>query len=411
MIRFIHTADLHIGMENYGRIDQNTGIHTRLLDFEKVLSFCVDHALSHDVDAFLLAGDAYKTAHPTPTHQRILFNQLMRLYKADIPVVMVVGNHDHPLSFGKTNTLDLFGALPVDGFHVFSKPGNQTIITKRGPLQITGIPWPTRHTLSLHNQQTSAADISAAISRGVGTIISQLAAELNPLVPAVLLAHLTVGSGLFSGSEKRAIYGSDPVLLPSQLALKPYDYVALGHLHRYQNLNMQGQPPIIYAGSLERIDFGERREEKGFCVVDIISKKETAVKFVATPTRPFIQIEVYLTDQSNHTEQIIQELNNHNLTDAIIKIIYHVPGGIKDSVDHHTLQVACAHAFLVISVIAIRTPELKERRTILKADMDLSTLLNAYLSNKQLDPVKKQELISKTLILMAELQEDHVSAR
>jgi len=54
--------------------------------------------------------------------------------------------------------------------------------------------------------------------------------------------------------EKCAVFGSDPIFLPSQLAIEPFDYVALGHLHRHQNLNPKGYPSIVYSGSVERID-------------------------------------------------------------------------------------------------------------------------------------------------------------
>jgi DNA repair protein SbcD/Mre11 len=124
MIRFIHTADIHFGMENYGRIDPKTGIHSRLLDFEKALNFCIDYALENTIDFFLFSGDAYKTIHPSPTQQRLLMRCFLRLYKADIPIIIIVGNHDNPLSFGKATSLDIFGELPVTGFHVFSKPGS-----------------------------------------------------------------------------------------------------------------------------------------------------------------------------------------------------------------------------------------------------------------------------------------------
>ena len=69
-IRFFHTADIHFGVENYGRIDPQSGIHTRLLDFEKVLSLCIDRAIAENIDLFVFAGDAYKTAYPTPTQQK-----------------------------------------------------------------------------------------------------------------------------------------------------------------------------------------------------------------------------------------------------------------------------------------------------------------------------------------------------
>ena len=132
MIKFIHTADIHFGMENYGRIDQLTGIHTRLLDFQKAFNFCIDHAIAHNVDFFLFSGDAYKTAHPSPTQQKLFFNCLMRLFQAKIPVVIIVGNHDNPLSFGKANSLDIFQDLPLDGFYVIAKPTILPLKTKSG---------------------------------------------------------------------------------------------------------------------------------------------------------------------------------------------------------------------------------------------------------------------------------------
>ena len=52
-------------MENYGKIDAKTGIHTRLLDFEKALNICIDRAIQESVDFFLFAGDAYKTHNPS----------------------------------------------------------------------------------------------------------------------------------------------------------------------------------------------------------------------------------------------------------------------------------------------------------------------------------------------------------
>ena len=129
-IKFFHTADIHFGVENYGRIDPATGIHSRLTDFERSLAACIDQAIAQDVDLFVFSGDAYKTAYPTPTQQKLLLNQWFRLQEARIPVVIVVGNHDHPLSFGRAHALDVFGNIRHSGFYVFSKPQAMTIETK-----------------------------------------------------------------------------------------------------------------------------------------------------------------------------------------------------------------------------------------------------------------------------------------
>ena len=220
MIRFIHTADIHFGVENYGKIDPETGIHTRLLDFEKALNLCIDKAISEDVDFFLFAGDAYKTATPSPTQQRLLLRCFLRLYKAKIPVILVIGNHDNPLSFGKAHALDLYNELPVDGFYVVAKPQIIPLTTKSGLVNIVGIPWPTRNTIALSDSYAhkNASEITEYISQSVAQIIQHLANQLDPSIPAVLSGHLTVSNGIFSGSEKRAVYGTDPLFLPSQLA-------------------------------------------------------------------------------------------------------------------------------------------------------------------------------------------------
>ena len=405
MIRFVHTADIHFGMENYGKIDAKTGIHTRLLDFTKALNFCIDVAIDRQVDFFLFAGDAYKTHHPSQTQQKLLLRCFLRLYQARIPVIIIVGNHDNPLSFGKANALDIFGELPFDGFHVIAKPTSFTLKTKSGPVQIVGIPWPTRNTISITNKHLhkTAYEITEYISKAVTHIIVDYAQKLDPKIPAVLTSHLTVSSGIFSGSEKRAIYGTDPVFLPSQLAIKPFDYVALGHLHRHQNLNQKGYPPLVYAGSIERIDFGERKEDKGFCLVTIAEKNKVTYEFIKTPTRPFIQIEAKLSPGPGQTKQLIAELNKHNITGAIVKILYHIPTGKKDQVDLKIVQHTCRDAMHLVGIIPIRTHLTRERRIgAIKVNMDLSALLNTYFDTKPEFKDKKKELIEKTLLLLDE---------
>lgn len=412
MIRFIHTADIHFGMENYGRIDPKTGIHSRLLDFEKALNFCIDHALEQQVDFFLFSGDAYKTINPSPTQQRLLMRCFLRLYKAGIPIVIIVGNHDNPLSFGKATTLDIFGELPVQGFHVFSKPGSIVLNTKNGPIQIVGIPWPSRTNIAISNTHAfkSAMALTDYIANSVSSIIQELARKLDPEVPAVLAGHLTVSSGIFSGSEKRAIYGNDPVLLPSQLAIAPFDYVALGHLHRYQNLNPHGYPALVYSGSIERIDFGERKEDKGFCFVKIEKKGVTSHEFIKVPIRPFIQIEVTLKANFDQTQQILDALKQHVITDAVLKILYHIPQGSKDLVDLQKIIQACSQALYLVSITPIRSFETREKRSTMNIGMDFQTVLSAYFDSKAEFKDKKHDLIKKTLDLQAEALEQESEA-
>ncbi len=409
MIKLFHTADVHFGVENYGKVDPKTGIHSRLLDFKKALDQCVDKAVKEDIDLFVLSGDAYKTPYPTPTQQKLLVECLLKLHDANIPVVIIVGNHDHPLSFGKANALDVFDYFPLDSFHVFSRPDSRVVQTKNGPVQVVGIPWPMRNTLVAHEDHRfkENTEIALYLSERVGHIVNSFAEKLDPTIPAILAGHLTVSSGIFSGSEKTAVFETDPIFLPSQLAVKPFDYVALGHLHRFQDLNKKGNIPIVYSGSIERVDFGERKEEKGFCRVTIDKTKKDktcSYEFEKVTTRPMIQFDIKIEEDKNQTEQILSAIQKRDITDAIVKIVYHLPEGKKDNVDLMEIQRACKAAKYLVGIIPVHKIIKKERRAELKVDMDLKTLLGTYFDSKKELVEKKDLLLKKAFELHEKLE-------
>lgn len=395
MIRFVHTADLHFGVENYGKPEHLSGIHSRLMDFHRALSACIDAAIANQVDFFLFAGDAYKTATPSPTQQRLLFDCFLRLYKAQIPVVIIVGNHDNPSSFGKTHALDLFDQLPVDGFHVVAQPQKFVLQTKNGPVQIVGIPWPSRATLALNRQgHTSSEELNQQIVARLGALIQKWAGELDPAEPAVFAGHLTVSSGLFSGSERRASCGHDPLFLPSQLALKPFDYIALGHLHRHQQVNPGEHPAIVYPGSIERIDFGERKDPKGFCLVTIHDKNHCTYEFIPVPTRPFVQVDLSLHSALHQTEQVLEALSAYRIDEAIVKIVYHVPAGVKDRVDARAIEQACESAHYLVGLLPVHQPIARQLRSSIKIDMDIATAFTTFCTQKQKTPDEVKRLLA-----------------
>lgn len=401
MITFFHTADIHFGMENYGKIDPHTGIHTRLLDFEKTLDSCISAAIKQKPDFFLFAGDAYKTATPSPTQQKLFLKQFLRLQEHGIPVVMVVGNHDLPISFGKAHALDIFTALPVDGFHLFAKPGVLKLETKNGPVQIVALPWPTRNNIVINKNHRfkDSEELAQYIAQKMSDIVAHLAATLDPTIPAILAGHMSVAEGVFSGSERKAVFGTDPTLLVSQLAIEPFNYVALGHLHRHQNLNPKGTIPVVYSGSLEAIDFGELRDKKGYCVISISRTKDEPVcnyDFVPVKTRPMVQIDCILDETTSQTDQLLTAIAKKTIDGAIVKISYHIPTGQADTININKVHQALSKAAHIASITPIHAQIQRTTRIgSAHASSDTTSLLTSYFSSLEIEKKTTERLMTK----------------
>ena len=326
-VRLLHLGDIHIGVENYGRVDPATGYHTRLQDFARCLEHAVDVALEQQVDAVLFAGDAYRTASPSPTHQQVLAGALLRLLAAGLPIVMVTGNHDLPVSFGRATSLDIFATFAPEQIRVVRRPELVTIDTRSGPLQVACLPWPTRSSVLADEELAgkSDRDIRTWLETRLRECIDAFAAQVDPAQPAVLLSHIIALEAVFSGSEQMLLGSIDPVVSNGMLANPAFDYVALGHVHRHQNLNAASRPPVVYCGSLDRIDFGEHKDAKGVCLVTIgdgadPETRAASFDFVGVPARPFLPIELDIPPEAEPTQWLTGKLDGYELADAVVRL-------------------------------------------------------------------------------------------
>src|SRR5512144_2474270 len=144
-MKLLHFADAHIDMANYGKHDPETGLPLRVLDFLKSLDTIVDAAISEKVDLVLFAGDAYKDRSPQPTFQREWGRRIMRLTRAGIPILLLVGNHDLAPALGRAHALESFDTLEVPRVRVLDKPDLLKPDDLWGlPLQVLALPWVSR---------------------------------------------------------------------------------------------------------------------------------------------------------------------------------------------------------------------------------------------------------------------------
>jgi exonuclease SbcD len=321
-IRIMHLADVHIGMENYGRLDPATGLNGRVMDFLRRLSEAVDYALENEVDLVLFAGDAYKTRDPNSTYRREFARRIKRLADAGVPVVLLVGNHDLPAQEKRASSIEIFRTLDVQNVVVGNRDRLHLITTRRGAqIQVATVPYPVRQRLlsrEEHKDKT-IAELDALVQQLVAENIQALAEQADPSIPAVLAGHFSVSDAKF-GSERSVMLGRDVVVLKSVLAVPAWDYVALGHIHRHQELNRGQQPPIVYCGSLERIDFGEEKEAKGFVIADV-QRGHAEWEFRQVEARRFVTIHKDVREQADPLAAVLIAIAQHDIAKAIVRVI------------------------------------------------------------------------------------------
>lgn len=325
-MNIIHFADLHIGVENYGRTDPQSGLSTRLQDFLAAFDELCDYALAWPADLVVFAGDAYKTREPSQTHQREFARRVRRLAAAGIPVFLLVGNHDLPNAFGRANALDIFSTLEVPYVYVGARIETATIATRTGPVQIVSVPWPNRSRLLLREDVRGLPvdQIERKIEEVLSREIAAQAEALDPALPALLTAHIAMhGSKVKNGSEQPMTIGSFPQLLPSTLDPARFDYVALGHHHIQQQVGTR--PPMYYAGSMQRIDFGEEHDPKGFMAITLdpsppAGERASDVRFVEVHARRFVTVEAIVRGD-DPTAEVIAAIEKQPIRDAIVRVL------------------------------------------------------------------------------------------
>lgn len=323
-VKLLHFADVHVGMENYGKTNPSTGLSSRVMDFLRRMDEMVDYAHRHDVDLAIFAGDAFKSRNPNPTFQREFAYRVQDL-AALCPVVLLVGNHDLPTNIKRASSIEIYNTLRVPNVHVGMEYDILPIETKAGLVQVATAPYPVRTQLLEEEQDRSGmgiADLDSMLQEVLHHHLAALAekAALSD-APRVLTGHFTI-DGAVTGSERQIMLGRDVAALLSSVANPVWDYVAMGHVHKHQDLtrNDPFKPPVVYSGSLERIDFGEEADNKGFVWVEL-ERGNTQYQFVPVKSRPFVTLRINVCASMNPTQEVLKLIHEHELDDAVVRLL------------------------------------------------------------------------------------------
>ena len=401
-MRVLHFSDLHIGVENYGRIDPETGLSTRLGDFLYSLDQVVEFALTEGVDLVLLAGDAYKGRDPTQTHQREFAKRLNRLSRAGIPTFLLVGNHDLPAASSRATAVDIFPTLEVANVYVGNSLKNYDVSTPSGPIQVLAVPWPRRSAILSREDSKgmSIEQVRQALEERLTEGIDIEAKKLNPDIPAIITAHVTV-NGATVGTERSMMLGQDHVLLVSALDRPQVEYVALGHIHKHQILRPD-PPMVVYSGSLQRVDFSEEGDEKGFCVVDLDQtapqgQRMTNFEFHKLDARIFVTVDVNVESQDvDPTATVVRAINRKEIVDSVVRVRI----SLAAESDTHLRETEIREALEPAHFIASISREMVgSRRTRISPtegeDLQPMQALGLYLDSRNIEGERREKILRK----------------
>lgn len=413
MFKVLHLSDIHMGSGYiHGRLNPETGLNTRFEDFVQTLSFCIDRAINDQVDLVLFGGDAFPDAVPAPYLQQAFAKQFCRLSAANIPTILLVGNHDQHSQGEGGASLSIYRSLGVPNVIVGDTLATYRIETKSGPLQVTTLPWLNRSTLMSKTETDgmSMAQVSEVLLDRLRIALEGEIRQLEPTIPHILLGHLMADAATF-GAEKFLAVGKGFTVPLNILTRDCFNYVALGHVHKHQVLCEN--PLTIYPGSIERVDFSEEKELKGFVMLEIAPKEEeknpivqdslksskttdrqnltsqnlfkTTYEFCPVPARSFCTIEINLCNSTMPQDDLLMAIHRSTIQDAVVRLIYHLRPEqvelIQDTKVRSALSAAHSYtiqADLVIQLSRSRLPELGVGATITPMEA-----LQAYLINRE----------------------------
>lgn len=260
-MRILHTSDWHVGraVRRQSRDDEHRA----------VLSEMADLVREEGIDLVLVAGDIFDHQSPSASAEEIVYEALLRLTQVGAQVVMIAGNHDHADRLEAVRPL-----LKLANIHAGTKlqrpeDGGCIDVTVRSgeTARVALMPWPSRgRIVSAEDLMTSGqADHQGQYSERCARILRTLCGSFSPQTVNLLMAHLVITGAMVGGGERSSEMNEDYWVPPETLNLNA-QYVALGHIHKPQQLNLMW--PAWYCGSPLQLDFGEEKDTKGVVVFD-----------------------------------------------------------------------------------------------------------------------------------------------
>lgn len=389
-MRILHTSDWHLGHTNDGR-DRTDEL------FEKIEYIC-QLTTKHRVDVLLVAGDIFALRKSEAYKQPQLTKRLAEIFtpyvRQGLYLILVPGNHDDREHFRMMHSLLTLEQEQCDRVHIIQ---TRDIITIKG-VQFAIIPYPSRELLEPYRPDaTGKTERNVVLSTAYANLVRAIVGSLDPDSPAVFVAHVNV-AGVTTPSEKELGYDEDIRLGRADLPIaQNLAYIALGHIHQQQKI--EHPIPCWYSGNIERLDMGERNDQKGVLLVNIPQYGVADVTPLPLNATPFYDITTTASDLNN--------LSNlyPNLEKAFVKIRLELqPEDDPVFLQRQVRELASQLKFRLLDVYFLGQEKFRTTTNLLDTPQDYPATVLGYLQNKYSDqPELLKELEKRTIELMSEV--------
>jgi exonuclease SbcD len=377
-MKILFTADWHLNSSPlYGKINGKTGLSTRFEDVLASLNRMISYCDQTGIKVIFNVGDLYKNRHPNSVEGKAFARIMRTLADHGISLYIEPGNHDDTNTYWGTTSLDALGILEVPNFHLIDEPRELYFNSDKEPgvTLVVAMPWVSNR-FKVKNRKKWLKETIQTLLKKASTVPN--------ITCKILTCHESVKGAVVGPYQ---FVKDSEVLDPEDLCAKEFDFVMLGHIHKAQKI----EPNLYYCGSIDRVDFGERKDPKGFWVVDTNSKE---IQFFKLPTRPFVQVDIDLLD--GYTEEgLIKELQEYTIKDSIVKVA--IKGLEKDIKKINTIRIKDLLEQNNVSVIMAFEVKREHKTRIqeMKPEINKETMLYLYLKKMGYDPIMLDKVYAK----------------
>ena len=362
-MKFLHVADTHLGYSAYRKATED-GINQREIDAYKVFENFVDYAIKTKPDLIIHAGDLFDSVRPNNRAITCAVKQINKLSKNNIPLVVIAGNHEHP-------------KLKETG-HIFSIFDHMEHVYPIYKAKYEKIPF------RIEKEEFVIHCIpQCELKKDFNEELKKLKPDKNAD------CNIFVSHGSVTGVKDFTMNEFNELIIPAKVLSRNFDYIALGHFHRYTKL----ADNAFYVGSTERFTFTDAPDAKGFLELEFTNKK-LKHRFIPLKNRPMIDpkpikcTNLKLEEIMKKIKQTVKEIKPKEKTIRIT--LDDIPSHVYRGIDLAEIRKQCSEAVH----FELKANVKKDEKTKTNSSSKIDALTREF---KQF--IDKQEISEKETLL------------